>query len=104
MDLTDQQVRAIKEWAEATRYVQEVRLFGSRAKGDARSNSDADLALTLGGDDPGTILGNYFALSQKWQDELTSRLELKAHVALYNETDDDRVRRYCDKCSIVLFP
>src|SRR6476659_2603908 len=97
MDLTEQQVRALNEWADKVRYVREVRLFGSRAKGGALADSDVDLALTLGGDDPGTILGNYFALSQKWQDELTSLLGLKAHVALYNDSDS-KVRGYCEEC------
>jgi predicted nucleotidyltransferase len=85
--------------AEGSPHIHEVRLFGSRAKGCARPNSDIDLALTLGGNDPGTILGNYFALHRTWQDELTSLLGVKAHVALYR-----RVRRYCDECSFVLFP
>jgi predicted nucleotidyltransferase len=48
MDLTEHQVRAIKEWAQSARYAQEVRLFGSRAKGCARPDSDVDLAITAG--------------------------------------------------------
>jgi hypothetical protein len=106
MDLTDEQVRAIQFWAESMSYVEEVRLFGKRAKlakGGAPADSDVDLALTLGGDDPGTILGNYFALDETWQRELTGKLGLQAHVALYNEPDNDRVRRYCEAGCVVLF-
>jgi hypothetical protein len=35
------------------------------------SDSDIDLAITVGGDDPGTVLGHYYALSKRWQDQLT---------------------------------
>jgi predicted nucleotidyltransferase len=102
MDLTEQQVRAIRQWAMQARHVREVRLFGSRAKGGARPNADVDLALTVGGDNPGTILGIYYALGQRWQDELTSVLGLKAHVNLYNHPADPTVRAHCDEGSFVL--
>jgi predicted nucleotidyltransferase len=95
---------AIREWAAHTRYVDEVRLFGSRAKGNAKPGSDVDLAITVGGSDPGNILGNYFAESQRWQDELTKLIEAKAHVALYNDADRKLVRRACDECSMLLYP
>ena len=35
MDLSEQQQRIIKEWAARTPLIDEVRLFGSRAMGDA---------------------------------------------------------------------
>ena len=38
---------AIKEWAEKVRYVPEVRLFGSRAKGGTPADSDVDLGTWL---------------------------------------------------------
>ena len=36
MDLTEQHVRYIQEWAARTGVVETVRLYGSRAKGSAR--------------------------------------------------------------------
>jgi predicted nucleotidyltransferase len=104
MDLTEQQVRTIQDWAQTTRYVSEVRLFGSRAKGCARPDSDIDLAITVGGTNPGLILGNYLAMDQRWQDELSSLLSRKVHVALYNDADPEPVRNACDECSVLLFP
>jgi predicted nucleotidyltransferase len=104
MFLTDHQRWVIREWAMQTPLVKEVRVFGSRARGDASSDSDIDLALTVGGGAPGTVLGNYFALSRDWQIELSNLLGAKAHVALYNDPDPSPVRGSCDECSILLFP
>ena len=76
---------------------------GSRARGNAPGR-DIDLAVTIGGDDPGTVRGNYFALRPRWQEELSSLLEAKAHVSLYNDPDPSPVRGSCDECSLLLFP
>jgi predicted nucleotidyltransferase len=59
VNLTDDQVDKIREWAAQTRYVKEVRLFGSRAKGSARPDSDIDLAITVGD------------LTMAWYEEIT---------------------------------
>lgn len=64
-----------------TAYLREIRLFGSRARG-AAPDSDIDLAVTVGGDDPGTVRGHYCAESKRWQDQLTALLEAEVHVAL----------------------
>jgi len=96
MDLTDQRERAIKERAVRTGVVEAVRLYGSRAKGCARPDSDVDLAITTG-------VGHYVALARGWEDELSKALGLTVHVKQYNCPADDRVRRYCDEYSVVLF-
>ena len=102
MNLTDEQVSAIRRWAEKTPYVVEVRLYGSRAKQTSRLDSDIDLALTLGGD-PNTALANYFALGQKWQEALTAVVGLPVHVGLYNDPEASMVRTGCGHSSVVLF-
>jgi len=103
VNLTDDQVDKIQEWAAQTRYVKEVRLFGSRAKGSARPDSDIDLAITVGGSDDGVVRGNYFAVGPEWQRQLSDLLGLNAHVGCYNDPDTDVVRRSCDECSLILF-
>lgn len=47
MDLSDAQVDAIRGWAERTDHVLAVYLFGSRAKGLSRPESDVDIALAF---------------------------------------------------------
>lgn len=103
VNLTDDQVDKIREWSAQTRYVKEVRLFGSRAKGSARPDSDIDLAITVGGSDDGVVRGNYFAVGPEWQRQLSDLLGLNAHVGCYNDPDTDAVRRSCDECSLILF-
>jgi predicted nucleotidyltransferase len=105
MDLSEQQQRIIKDWAARTPLIEEVRLFGSRAKGDAPADSDVDLALTVAmGATPGTVEGRYAALGQHWQNELTKLLApLRAHVNLYN-AEDEKVRRICEEFNVLLYP
>jgi predicted nucleotidyltransferase len=73
MDLTEQQVRYIQEWAERAGVVVTVRLYGSRAKGSARSDSDVNLALTVG-------TSHYVRFLNEWQKELSGALILKVNV------------------------
>jgi predicted nucleotidyltransferase len=42
--LTETQQKAIMRWAEKNTRVRELRVFGSRAKGNARIDSDLDIA------------------------------------------------------------
>ena len=95
MDLTEQQVRAIQEWAGGTGVIEAVRLFGSRAKGCARPDSDVDLAITTG-------VGHYIALADQWEAELSIALGLTVKLAQYNAAKGI-VRSYCDAFSVILF-
>jgi predicted nucleotidyltransferase len=104
MSLTAEQARIIREWGKTTQYVSEVRLFGSHATGLTNEQSDIDLAIKIESNDPGGVLGIYFALGQRWQDDLTRLLASKVHVGLYNDPGSDVVRQSCDKCSVTLFP
>ena len=81
MDLSEQHEKIIKEWAASTRYIQAVRLFGSRARGRA-PDSDVDLAVTVGGATPEEARGNYYAEKARWQQELTALLGMQADVEL----------------------
>ena len=47
MDLEPERLAALKAWAANNESVQELWLFGSRAKGTAKPKSDVDLALIL---------------------------------------------------------
>lgn len=104
INLTDSQVRAIQKWAAATPQVLEVRLFGSRAKGRARPDSDVDLAVTVGGSNGATVPGNYVALAKLWENHLRRTTGLDVRIKQYNSTESDRVRRWCDELSVILFP
>jgi predicted nucleotidyltransferase len=75
IDLSEEQLSAIAQWAEQTRYISEVRLFGSRAKGTSRPDSDIDVAVTIAGDIPGqTPAGLYTRFATSWREELVGYL------------------------------
>ncbi len=65
-------MRDLRHWAAANGSVRELWLFGSRAKGTSRFESDADIAVALippqGRYD--WALGNYFDLHPQWKDHL----------------------------------
>ena len=105
MNFTPEQSNTIRHWGEKTQHVNEIRLFGSCARGDGVEESDIDLAVTIGSDDPGTVLGIYYARGQKWQEGLMGLLGgSKVHIGLYHDPDSDIVWRSCQECSVVLFP
>ena len=56
MDMSDEWLRGLRAWATANANVRELWLFGSRADGHAKPESDVDLAIALTPD----ALGNYF--------------------------------------------
>jgi predicted nucleotidyltransferase len=82
MDLKEEWVSALRSWADGNDSIRELWLFGSRADGRSRPNSDVDLALVLmppnGKHD--WAAGNYIALHSEWK----RRLEkiVGCHVSL----------------------
>jgi predicted nucleotidyltransferase len=102
--ITEAQKNAVRRWAkDVAPKVSEVRLFGSRARGCARPDSDVDLAVTIDTSNPGVVLGVYQAEGENWEKQLTSRLGMKVHIGLYNDPVADCVRKSCDACSVRLF-
>jgi predicted nucleotidyltransferase len=74
MDMPDEWLRGLRSWADGNDSIQELWLFGSRAAGRSRPESDVDLAVSLM---PaiGThnwALGNYIADHSTWKRQLES--------------------------------
>lgn len=47
VDMRNEWISGLRLWAEANGNVRQLWLFGSRARGEARENSDVDIALAL---------------------------------------------------------
>jgi predicted nucleotidyltransferase len=83
----DEWRRDLCAWASANQYVQQLWLFGSRADGTARPDSDVDIGLGLmpPSGNGNSALGAFLALSESWQRQLEAIVG--RHVSL------DRSRR-----------
>jgi predicted nucleotidyltransferase len=74
VDLAKHELSAIARWAEQTPWIFEIRLFGSRAKGTARPDSDIDLAVTVTSNErENTAFGVFCALADQWKRQLGER-------------------------------
>jgi predicted nucleotidyltransferase len=72
VNLPADSVELIRQWAVRTNAVQEVWLFGSRAKGTSRPDSDVDIGIYLTPHE--WAFGIYVAKGDAWQRELAGLL------------------------------
>jgi predicted nucleotidyltransferase len=96
--LPDEWMRSLRAWAKANGNVRELWLFGSRADGTARPESDVDLGIGFmpPNGDHNWALGNFAALQAEWRRELEAIVG--CHVSLEAITPDEpgtaRVRKW----------
>ena len=90
MDVSENELQGVRQWASKTASVKEIWLFGSRATGRAKPDSDTDLAIELMPSAENMIArGHYERFGDEWQFELakiTSRqvsLELMDRIRLW---------------------
>jgi predicted nucleotidyltransferase len=96
LDIRPEWVRGLCEWAARNDNVRQLWLFGSRARGDARPDSDVDIALALMPADAqhDWAYGCYCALGDEWQRQLGTIVG--RHVSLETikpDTEGDAVVR-----------
>ena len=97
MDMRDEWLCGLRSWASGNDSIRELWLFGSRATGRSRPDSDVDVAITfmpaVGNTD--WALGNYFALHSEWKQQLEALVG--RHVSLEaiapGTKEDAEVRR-----------
>jgi predicted nucleotidyltransferase len=77
MDMRDEWIVALRTWATKNDCIRELWLFGSRAKGSPRPDSDIDIALALmppSGND-NWALAAYVESFEQWKSELRAVVE-----------------------------
>lgn len=106
MQLTASEISIIRAWADEHRpCVLAVYLFGSRARGTARADSDIDIAIELDLSDAepplmGSCFGLYMARGDRWQRELAA--SLARHVSL-EALDGDWLRPIVEREGVLLW-
>jgi predicted nucleotidyltransferase len=73
MDMQDKWLRRLRAWAKANDSVRELWLFGSRAQGRSRPESDVDLGIALmppKGENDDPAFGAYLACEKEWKRQL----------------------------------
>jgi predicted nucleotidyltransferase len=97
MGMRPEWVNSLREWAQANDNVRQLWMFGSRARGEAREDSDVDLALALMPPDGkhDWALGNYFAFESEWKQQLQAIVghDVSIEPLVPGEAADVRVRR-----------
>jgi predicted nucleotidyltransferase len=103
MDMQDEWLRDLRSWASNNSSVRELCLFGSRATGQSRPDSDVDIALALAPAAGRTdwALGNYFALHSSWKQELEAIVG--RHVSLEAIVPDTREDEAVRRCGALLW-
>lgn len=89
MDMQDEWLRGLRDWADKNGNVRELWLFGSRADGTSTPESDVDLSLGLmpPDGDHNWALGNLYACEKQWRRELEAIVG--RHVSLEHITPEE---------------
>ncbi|MCW3848529.1 nucleotidyltransferase domain-containing protein [Sphingomonas sp. LB-2] len=80
-------ITKIAAWAAVEPLVLEVYVFGSRARGDHRTESDLDLALLIEDGDCGESLAHWTCEAERWREALTAALPVTVDLQVM-QTDD----------------
>jgi predicted nucleotidyltransferase len=97
MDMRDEWLCGLRSWASGNDSIRQLWLFGSRATGRSRPDSDVDLAVSLmcPVGNHNWALGNYFAFHSEWKRQLEAIVG--RHVSLEviepGTKEDAEVRR-----------
>lgn len=70
-------ISAICDFAASEPLIEKIYIFGSRARNEAREDSDLDLGLFLTGQSHGEKMANWFFEKQRWHEILSKQIPVK---------------------------
>ncbi|MEW5963407.1 MAG: nucleotidyltransferase domain-containing protein [Pseudomonadota bacterium] len=88
--IPDSWKKRIIDWANREPEIREVWLYGSRARGDHRCDSDIDLAIVPLGD-AGWMLATFVDEADRWQSELQSILPVTVDLDFGDAAQADKI-------------
>ena len=94
----DEAVRVLREWADTESNVKHVWLFGSRIRGNARADSDLDVAV-----EPVHCDDVFCEHRRIWRGQLAGRTRLTLDVWEYRPELDDRIKNALTEASRLIF-
>jgi predicted nucleotidyltransferase len=81
MDISLDQIRdVVTKWAYSHPEIERIYLFGSRARGDSKPDSDVDLAIEVLGIEGENADTRYFYGNKAWKDELEVALDRPINI------------------------
>lgn len=102
MDLTSDQYQAIIAWAQRTPQIRAAILFGSRAKGTSRPDSDVDVALELNAPTSQEVMAMFIKYGESWQTELRRDTALLVNIDFLDQSAPN-IASYVAAAGIELF-
>lgn len=105
---TPEEQDVLVQWARAKPLVGKLFIFGSRARGDHRPDSDIDIAIELdmsadvGVDDSGG-LATWMFEADGWEKELASLLPYKVDLEWFRGHDTPTIQNGIDQSSILVY-
>jgi predicted nucleotidyltransferase len=76
--------RILREWVLSKSFIVRLWVFGSRATGRHRPDSDLDIAIQIVGNGRENPYTMFFFDSELWRVDLQSRISLKVHLCHYD--------------------
>lgn len=92
----------VAHWANKIEFESKIYFYGSRYKNSNSPDSDLDLAIELIGINESWR--KWFKLHEPWQKELSSLLNHKVHLELYEGDDSPKLKKILSNESCIIFP
>ncbi len=96
-------VSVTRTWAQDVPEIRAVLLFGSRARGDARPDSDWDICVVVDGDSGNPWYGIWHCEADEWKKKFCKASSLALSEVQFCSPTSDKVKAGLEECTRVLF-
>ncbi|MDZ4075999.1 MAG: nucleotidyltransferase domain-containing protein [Hylemonella sp.] len=93
----------VSDWATSIRLIERVYFFGSRVRGEYRSDSDLDIAVQLTTTDPDEAVAQWTFECDKWTVELATLIPFQVDLQLLHMTATPTVVAGIARASLLVY-
>jgi predicted nucleotidyltransferase len=106
--ITDNEKEALVRWAHDKPFVKRLYIFGSRARGNHRPNSDLDIAVELDAEfllnvDESGGLTTWIHGNRKWKQELEGMLSYTVQLEFYEGNKTPTIHKGLSESSVIVY-